>query len=258
MVTFSVNFWWFYDHWFLTLAIFASLVVCGPALFYTVSAQLGYWRWRLGGGVKKAIRFANLNWNDKPQESLRYLWQAYNLRNPHPMVAKLERQCWVSKKYLKSIENHWYISLDGHAELENQACENGFPVTVTFNKVFAVKPRKIKHGCHGHYSLKKATFLKSTYGGDPICGGGIKHFWPPRFLEYLEQFRLLRVLQKEKNLHGFVCNYSNGTSGAFFEKNFADDEPMGYLEVFLGEETLIREFVKRSKRFVKPIQLKFV
>lgn len=60
--------------------------------------------------------------------------------------------------------------------------------------VYQVPQRSVTRGCHGRYSLRESLMLGKKYGGDPMCGGGIKHLFPPEAQAKRAQKELNAVL----------------------------------------------------------------
>lgn len=77
--------------------------------------------------------------------------------------------------------------------------------------VYDVPQRLVRRGCHGRYTLQRSVDLARSCGGDPMCGGGIKHLFPPKKHERLAERELNNVLSRSEfggvtALHDY-CGY---------------------------------------------------
>ncbi len=232
-----------------------AIIIFGPFILRLLYTNGYYLLWRLGGGVKKALEYA---------ES-KTLWEAFELSDPCPMTADVNRDFFVSSISTKDAGNgHEFVTVDKRIVLSlTQGVEGRDKISpalqVKFSKVFPVNPRRVAHGCHGHYSLAKALFFIQNFGGDPTCGGGIKHFWPPRWQDFLELRRLRRILYRKETINAFVWECQSETHGEFSGNiyKYSDREALGYIDVLIGDSDMVERYAKEINRKVKQIELVF-
>jgi len=233
--------------WLGTAALLV-IVVCIfflPTLLRSIHINVGYWAWRLFGGVK------SLSEGKK-------LWEACGLPNPYLLTVDQKSNFLMSISGGVIDKGVEYINLGDDLSLLSEISNtegNMRKIDVTFENVFAIKPKNVKIGCHGAYSLPKAAYLLSKFGGDPVCGGGLKYY-SASFLKTATETRRLRNKLKNRRLQVFAKVFENGASGVIYHNS--TPTPRGFLELLLGEENLVREYAKRTGVAVKPVQVEFV
>lgn len=234
-----------------------SIIVLGQFILTLLYTNGLYFLWWLGGGVKDTLELAKS----------KTLWEALKLSDPYPMSSDIQESLYVWPVALKSHGGSKnLVELGNSLKFSSQQLsgntDQALPqFQVTFSKIFFVNPKCITHGCHGHYSLPKAAFLTTRFGGDPLCGGGIKYFWPPRWKNTLEWLRLRNTLRKKK-FKAFVWKYSNYASkdfsGNFYQESFSNNQPRGFFDVLIGDPDAVRAYAELYSREVKPIEISFV
>lgn len=241
------------NHWILTLASIALLVLFSPRILRFIYSELGYILWRTSGSLGRLLRSEN-------KESV---WQYFGLSNPHASAIKSGSRFVANLTLLPGqTDNSQYIVLGKSVELIRpdssfaQANTSLQPVDVEFEKIFPVNAERIRRGCHGRYSLSKSLYLGITFGGDPICGGGLKHFTPPIWKQVLEFLRLNKLL-KNKNVSAWIYENKNGSSGVFYEDAWDEKGPVGYLHFLVGDEAMISQYAEKQKITIKPVQVVF-
>lgn len=250
-------------HWMFSLLGLVLFAVFGPMLVIRTWINIRYIAWRMFGGIGKV----------KDRAHARTLWEAFDLLDPQPL--EISKTCNYAMS-LPSIpvEQHSIplvleevlrlhpMPLTGKTDASETTLQ---PVQVVYRKIFLTNPRRVKRGCHGCYSLAKAAFLASTYGGDPKCGGGIKHYWPSLFHAGRQAFHLHRILKSKKPLNAFAYAWGkDGHSSMVYDESFQKpEESRAHLTVFLGEEKVIRRYLawleRKSERksIIKPVQIQF-
>ena len=227
------------------LGVLLAIALCIfflPSMLRSIHINAGYWAWRLSGGVKSIS-------NGKK------LWEAYGLSSPYLLTVGQKSTFFLplpNGKVNKGVE---YINLNDRTTFLSRnpnSDDNLRSIDVTFKNVFSINPKNVKIGCHGIYCLPKAVYLSHQFGGDPVCGGGLKHRTASFPRMALESFRLHRKL-KNKQLQVFAKVFENGSSGVIYH----NDIPRGFLELLLGEETAVKEYAKRIGTSIKSVQIEF-
>lgn len=230
------------------------LVLFGPLLSRFVLSGLGYVIWRISGALGRTLRF-------KGKKSV---WQYFELSNPYALAVGSRGRFLTNLTLIPGqTESSQNIVLGDSIELirpdsipvqTNALLQN---VDIEIEKFFPVNPKRICRGCHGRYSLAKSLYLGRTFGGDPICGGGLTHFTPPRWQQVMESMRFRRLL-KNKTVPAFVFKDNlDGSSGVFYKETWDEKIPMGYLRFFVGDEAMIHQYAERQKITIKPVQIVF-
>jgi len=133
-----------------------------------------------------------------------------------PFVMYTDFACQVAQKYV--IEGH-----DGD-----------------INKLlwtFSVPRDAVKYGCHGRYSKKELAWMAHCYGGDPVCGGGIKFEFPSYLREFWERIKFFVILKT--GLVRYMCTWLDASTG----------------QVFIVAQNK-SEFFAYCKRSLQPVSLK--
>lgn len=226
-----------------------------------VYITFGFILWKIGGGSKYFL----------DENKANHLWEAYKLLNPHPMSTTERATFWVDKKQcvFEKVDRYHSLTFPENnfsffrAEpLEHQSGEF-LRVDIDFEKVFLVDSKKVRRGCCGSYSMEKALYLSQTFGGDPLCGGGIKHFFPSRIRNLVETIRLKRILASN-TLQVFLMVNHDGSHGHFSEKGWDTNEPKGYMAMFLGEENSVKRYLEYHQSWYpgfeqfKKIEVRFI
>lgn len=241
------------NHWVLTLVGIILLVWFSPLILRFIYSELGYILWRTSGSLGRLLRSENKN----------SVWQYFGLSNPHASVIESGGR-FVANLTLLSGQtgSSQYIVLGKSVELIRpdsslaQTNTSLQTVDVEFKKIFPVNPKLIRRGCHGRYSLAKSLYLGLTFGGDPICGGGLKYFTPPRWKQVLEFLRLNNLL-KNKNVSTWIYENENGSSGVFYKDTWDKKGPIGYLHFLVGDEAIVSQYAEKQKITIKPVQIVF-
>lgn len=241
------------NHWILTLVGITLLVWSSPQVLRFIYSELGYILWRTSGSLGRLLRSEN-------KESA---WQYFGLSNPHASAIESGGRFVANLTLLPGqTDSSQYIMISESVELirpdssSAQANTSLQTVDVEFKKIFPVNPKRIRRGCHGRYSLAKSLYLGITFGGDPICGGGLKYFTPPRWKQVLEFLRLNKLL-KNKNVSAWIYENKNGSSGVFYKDTWDKKGPVGYLHFLVGDEAMISQYAEKQKITIKPVQIVF-
>lgn len=234
------------NYWILTLVGIALLAQFSPLILRFIYTELGYILWRTSGSLGRQLRSEN-------KESA---WQYFGLSNPYASTIESNGRFVANLTLLPGqTDNSQYIVLGESVELIRPDTSLQ-TVNVGFKKIFPVNAKRIRRGCHGRYSLAKSLYLGITFGGDPICGGGLKYFTPPRWRQVLE-FMKLNQLLKNKNVSAWIYENKNGSSGNFYKDMWDKKGPVGYLNFLVGDETMISQYAEKQKITIKPVQIVF-
>ncbi len=135
---------------------------------------------------------------------------------------------------------------------------HGILVEITFEYVFMTDFKHIRVGCHGKYTPMQAAFLNSHVGGDPICGGGLKHKWIPR----QQEKKQLRILNEKLDnaiiepLSCFVIDSQKGVMGTIMiDHHGIHPQDTAFLHVFLGDAKAIKSYEQENNVQFKAITL---
>lgn len=220
-------------------------LVFGPWLLQKTYINLGYLLWRITGNLRSITEGQTLQ-------------QAYGLSQAHPMLVQIDKDFLISNEQFareieQSKEKIRFLEDLRLTPLADEHADNEYDFTIHFERIFSVNSKRIKRGCHGRYSLAKATYLGITYGGDPMCGGGIKAFSAPRWKNILEFMKLRRfvnrVLSGEK-MRLFVQSYETCDAVVFH-----NEPTKGFATFLIGEEGIVREYARMNKFNIKPLEL---
>lgn len=241
------------NHWVLTLIGIVLLVWFSPLILRFIYSELGYILWRTSGSLGRLLR----------SENRASAWQYFGLSNPHASAIESGGRFVANLTLLPGqTDSSRYIVLGKSVELirpdssSAQASTSLQTVDVEFKKIFPVNAKRIRRGCHGRYSLAKSIYLGLIFGGDPICGGGLKCFTPPRWKQVLEFLRLNKLL-KNKNVSAWIYENENGSSGVFYKDTWDKKGPIGYLHFLVGDEAMINQYAEKQKITIKPVQIMF-
>ena len=99
-------------------------------------------------------------------------------------------------------------------------------------QLISVDNQKVRYGCHGRYTLRRARFYGKLMGGDPQCGGGMKFTFLPRSREWLIRFNNYWAAKKGTPIEGFVVKVLDGeiSSGS----------------VYVGERSVVESYLAES------------
>jgi len=220
-----------------------------------------YLLWRLTGGLKRRMKDSILQEEYEDLRSYGYSdCEILAMYRGYFHGATMSVELWVSKKINLSRASKYegnkeiYYNLSTKVDLR-ESKDSRKEIEVIFKKVFVVNPLRIKSFCCKKYSLPKALFLGSIFGGDPKCGGGIKYYCPPFFQNLLEGWRLRHLLKKGE-LKAFLPIFSkDDDANCSFDKK----KENGRMVIYLGDSKVISNYVEqRNRKRENPLVLKEV
>ena len=85
------------------------------------------------------------------------------------------------------------------------------PVCCELHYIYSIPSKSVLAGCHGRYTLETARRFAYKYGGDPMCGGGIKNRFAPKLTEWAEARKLSDML-KSGHFTGYTTMHQCGSN----------------------------------------------
>lgn len=228
------------------------LVVIGAVLVVSFFGRLivngaSYLIWRLSGGVGRWLK----NNNKK------CVWEAMGFKNPHMMdVRTLVKMEIPTPEF--DADGVAFIKVEKEMTIHSkeEKSRSVSCVDVNVHKIFPINPRRVRRGCCGIYTLPMVVFFWKFVGGDPICGGGMKQFWPPLHRRLIEICKLKWEIKKRK-LSGYVPVLEKEAN--FFVHKYLSTgngyDNWGEMNIFTGKEEDILRYAKQNKIAVKPISV---
>src|SRR3989338_6800109 len=184
-----------------------------------------YKAWRKKGDLEKLLK----------KSGCAHLWKAAELNNQEPMEVSLRQNLFMILPVpVKEEDGAGYFTVGNRVTLYRERPDNerALPISMEFSYVFPEKPWLIKTGCHGQYTLAQALYMNKTIGGDIICGGGIKHFWPSRKKE-LSAYKKLTATIAQNEFNAFIHFHTQEGWNWCFYKN-PDGSYYGFAGIYLG------------------------
>jgi len=115
-------------------------------------------------------------------------------------------------------------------------------VRLSIDLAYEVPQKLVRRGCCQRYSLRTSVKLDRKFGGDPVCGGGIKRLFAPSSTEKRAAKDLQRVLERGRFtgttwLHQYFDFWS--------DCSYRAEENSCRIAVFVGGEDAVMRHIKR-------------
>ena len=231
------------------ILIWVGIFIGGMVFTALFKTTIIYWLWRMTGGVRRLIKESDAD----------SLLEFLGLSSPHLMETEIRFTALMpipdfngKSRVDLNLPSEVSFTRDTQGSAENR--DGLYPLNVTCHKVFPVNPKRIRHGCCGKYSLLKAVFLRTEVGGDPLCSGGIRSFWPP-FFQRIKEYFLLRNILRGQNMQAFVSEFDDGKHYPVYDLGSG---PAGDLTLFVGDEGVIASYARKHELKMQPLQVSFV
>ena len=163
-----------------------NFVLYYPYMFIRVS--LPYFFWRYCGGYNKIIRESGVEkkFDCRGKSKSEIVAMAYGFTEGSCLSVmadkKMKTDIKEKKKIVRRSAGHIYYDFGDKISLLPKSASGADirQLNIEFSWVFPISPNKLMRGCCRRYSLAKSIYLGNKFGGDPACGGGIKHFFAPK------------------------------------------------------------------------------